>query len=157
MLKKTLSFVAIVVIALSLTSGATFNEAEKTKTKDLVNAAIAHINKVGINQAFHDIQHNDSNRWVDGDLYIFVFTIQGKCLVHPLNPLLVGKDMSGLRDSKNRLFIAEFGNVVRTKGEGWVEYQWKHYATNTYRPKISFVKGIKDRTLYVGAGIYGKE
>jgi signal transduction histidine kinase len=156
-MNKAFRLFPIFALCLSMTWGATFDETEKSRAATLVNAAISHINKVGINQAFHDIQHDKNKRWVDGDLYVFINTVQGKCLVHPLNPLLVGKDVSSLRDSKHRLFIAEFGNVVRNKGAGWVEYQWKHYASNRYRPKISYVKGFNNRTMYAGAGFYGKE
>ena len=84
--------------------------------------------------------------------YVFTFTFDGICIYHPDKTSLTGTDMSQSEDAQGKLFIQEFNNVAKEKGEGFVEYQWDKNGET--QPKISYIKAIPGTNLYIGAGVY---
>ncbi len=76
-------------------------------------------------------------------------------VMHPYRPDLNGQDLSDMRDSSGKLLFVEMARVVRSHGEGYVDYtwQWKDDSSRIV-PKVSFVKGFEPWGWIVGTGIY---
>jgi len=64
-------------------------------------------------------------------------------LVHPLKPKMVGNQLTSLKDAKGKRFYITEDDLVRTKGEGWVEYYWPKPGSQEIARKITFVKKCK--------------
>jgi signal transduction histidine kinase len=78
-------------------------------------------------------------------------------LVHPIKYKMVGNKLIGLKDSNGKRFFVVMSDLVREKGEGWVEYYWPKPGTQESVRKISFVKKCKMANgveVVVGSGIY---
>lgn len=89
------------------------------------------------------------------DSYIFVSDLTTKRVVaHPEKPGLVGKDMSGIKDVKGKMFYLEILNVAESKGEGWVDYMWPKPDGKTPVPKSSYVLKVPNKPYAVIAGYY---
>ena len=88
----------------------------------------------------------------DRDLYVFVMDTNGKMLAHGANAKLIGKDLTNLKDSDDKLFIKTMLDVAKTKGKGWVDYKWPHPVTKAIEPKSTYVEKVDD--LVIGCGIY---
>lgn len=125
----------------------------KDEAKTLVNAALAHIKKVGNDQALKDFTTDKAN-WTKKDLYVFVVDTKGVVLAHGVNVKLIGKDMMELKDQNGKLFMREIVDLSSAKGEGWVDYDWAHPITKKAEGKSTFVKRIPGFDGSVAVGIY---
>ncbi|MDO8449767.1 cache domain-containing protein [Rhodoferax sp.] len=125
----------------------------KDEAKVMANAALAHIKKVGNDQAFKDFTSDKAN-WTKKDLYVFSMEMKGVVLAHGANEKLVGKNLIELKDQNGKAFAREFIDVGSTKGEGWVDYDWAHPVTKKVEGKTSYVKRIPGFDGFVVVGVY---
>lgn len=125
----------------------------KDEAKTMVNAALAHIKKVGNDQALKDFTTDKAN-WTKKDLYVFVVDTKGVVLAHGVNVKLIGKDLMELKDQNGKLFMREIVDLSSAKGEGWVDYDWAHPITKKAEGKSTFVKRIPGFDGSVAVGIY---
>jgi hypothetical protein len=64
----------------------------------------------------------------------------GETYVHPIQHKLVGQKLKSQKDAKGKPVFVIMSDLVREKGEGWVEYYWPKPGTQEIVHKISFVK-----------------
>lgn len=90
--------------------------------------------------------------------YIWVHSLaDAEMLLHPIKHKMVGNKLIGLKDSKGKRFFVVMNDLVKEKGEGWVEYYWPKPGTQESVRKISFVKRCKMANgveIVAGSGIY---
>jgi cytochrome c len=141
-------------LSLGLVAGAAASgNGTREEAKAMVEAAIAHIKKVGNDKAFDDFTKDKSN-WVNKDLYVFVFDFEANWKAHGANEKLVGRNLLNLKDQNGKEFVKEMVQVASTKGEGWVDYDWTSPATKKVEDKSTLVKRVPGTTLAVGVGVY---
>ena len=157
-----------VIIAFFITVGTTFAVSQDQlsqyvyeDTKQLVSLvedAASQIEIKGEN-AFKDFSVKDS-RWLNDKYYLFAYDITGKCVFHPIEPSLVGKDLSGFRDIENRLvvkMITDVGRDDRRDNNGWVFYLWEEPWHSFPKWKSSYIRKAvaPDKKVYlIGCGLY---
>lgn len=125
----------------------------KDEAKAMITAALAHIKKVGNDQAFKDFTSDKAN-WTKKDLYVFTMDLKGVVLAHGANEKLVGKSLIELKDQNGKAFAREFVEVGTTKGEGWVDYDWASPVTKKIEGKSTFVKRIPGFDGFAAVGVY---
>lgn len=86
------------------------------------------------------------------DLYVFVQDMKGVTICHAKNSGFTGKDLSGLKDTDGKPFMAEMVKLAADKGAGWVDYKWVNATTKKIEAKSSYVERSGD--VFIGAGIY---
>jgi methyl-accepting chemotaxis protein len=74
--------------------------------------------------------------------------------LHPIEPELDGKNLSGSKAPNGKKLFVEFVNVCRNKGRGFVDYMWPMPGYDDPVPKLSHVKLFKPWGWIVGTGIY---
>ena len=95
-------------------------------------------------------------RYDSGTGYFFIN--QGtRCVVHPIDPSLVGKDQADLKDSDGRYFIREFVKIAETRGEGFVSYKWLDPTSNKVEEKLTYVFYFAPFDWIIGTGAYFAE
>jgi len=144
----TLAFASILSVSALAQEHGTKDEA-----KAMANAALAHIKKVGNEQAFKDFT-TDKAEWSKKDLYVFAMDTKGVVVAHGANEKLVGKNLIDLKDQNGKAFAREFIEVGTTKGEGWVDYDWAHPTTKKVEGKTSYIKRIPGFDGFVAVGVY---
>ena len=119
----------------------------------LLDKAVAYLQSQPAEKAFAAF-NNQKGRFVQGDLYVFVFDLEtGIMHAHGGSPEgLVGMNVLDLRDASGKPLIREMVEVVQTKGSGSVEYRWLNYKINHLEIKNSFVKRVGN--YVVGVGYY---
>jgi signal transduction histidine kinase len=133
--------------------------AAETATKDECVAkckeAAQMIADKGLDEAIKEI-NNKTGKFVWKDTYVFLMDLNGKMLAHPMNAALIGKDLMGNKDKGDpgKFLFKEFVELAKTKGEGWVDYQWSNPGDEKPRKKISYILRVQGKDLLVGAGIY---
>jgi len=124
----------------------------KAEAQAMVEAALAHLKKVGNEQALKDFTSDKAN-WTKKDLYVFLADLEGKMLAHGANDKLVGRNLSNLKDSTGKAFVQEMISVAK-KGSGWVDYEWADPLTKKVEGKTSFIKAVPGTDTFVAVGIY---
>jgi cytochrome c len=141
-------------LALGLVAGAAAQEhGSKDEAKAMVEAALAHVKKVGADKAFDDFT-KDKAAWNKKDLYVFAFDMDANWKAHGANDKLVGKNLINLKDQNGKEMVKEFIAVASGKGEGWVDYDWAHPQTKKVEGKTTLVKRVAGTNFAVAVGIY---
>lgn len=87
------------------------------------------------------------------DGYFFLYNMEGKNLMHPRQPQLVGRDLWELRDAHGaptiQLLIA-----AAKQGGGYVRYMWEKPSSKTIAPKLGYVVEIENLGWMLGTGLY---
>ncbi|SFU29769.1 cache domain-containing protein [Pseudoduganella namucuonensis] len=117
----------------------------------LVKKTIVHLKKHGRDKTLQAASH-PSATFVDRDLYVSVYDLDGKVLAHGSNPKLVGVNVANLRDANDKYFIKDILAKAAGAGSGWVDYKWVDPVTRTLRDKSVYVE--KADGLIIAAGYY---
>lgn len=126
--------------------------ATPVEAQRMAEAAAVHLERVGLERAFHDFM-NTGSRFFDRDLYVFVLDLSGRLLANGRFPELIGSSALGSRDASGRSFVLDAIAVARGPGRGWIEYQWYNPCTGDYGYKSTYI--IRVGNLMVGVGAYG--
>lgn len=93
--------------------------------------------------------------FVQGSLYVDMRDINsGIVLAHPINPSIVGKDLTDVPDAGGKRYRREIIELAQKKGKGWVDYQYKNPTSGKIEPKTTYILRVGDVVLE--AGIYKK-
>lgn len=151
-MKKWFAVVSV-VCALLLGSSLALAADQSDEAKAMVDQALAMVKEKGLDPTLAAI--GDKNGpFVKGELYIFVGDMDKVMnVVHPINPALVGKNYSALKDVNGKLFYLEFVNAAK-QGSGWVEYAWPKPGEKTPSTKRSYVARVPDSKLFFVCGFY---
>jgi signal transduction histidine kinase len=121
----------------------------------LVKKAVAYIKEHGKEKAFAAI-NDTKGPFVDRDLYIFVYDMQGNNLAigNGNAAKMVGKNMLDMRDADGTYIIKGFIELLNAKGKGWYDYKWPNPVTKAVEQKSSYVEKLDN--MIIGSGIYKK-
>ena len=96
---------------------------------------------------------NDRNgSFVHGDLYVFVFDMNGKYLASGANPTLTGTNAKDLKDAEGKPVVQDMIAKAKENGSGQVDYLWLNRSNNKVEHKSSYV--VRTGDYIVGAGAY---
>ncbi len=87
------------------------------------------------------------------DGYFFLYDLEGKNLMHPRQPELVGQDLWLLRDPQGALTIQKLVSAARAGG-GSVRYLWQKPSSRQVAPKLGYVVAVPAWNWMLGTGIY---
>jgi signal transduction histidine kinase len=146
-MKKLGGISACGIFLLALTPPA-WSAGTPEEAKALVEKAIAFYQANGKEKALEEFSR-PKGKFVNGDLYIFVYNPQGTIIAHGGDPKLVGQDFTGVQDPDGKYFAREFIKIG--PDGGWVDYKWMNYTKNRVEAKTAYLKRIDDVILGCGA------
>ena len=88
-----------------------------------------------------------------GDGYFFLYDMNGRNLMHPRQPELVGTDMWNWVDANGVKSIQALIERAK-KGGGFQRYHWVKPSTNRAAPKLGYVVPVANWGWVMGTGIY---
>ncbi|MDO9522696.1 MAG: cache domain-containing protein [Methanocorpusculum sp.] len=120
--------------------------------KSFVENAYVYATKVGKTAALAAFNDPDGE-YIDGELYIFAYDMNGTVLALPHQPDLIGENRWYLQDTTGIKYIQR--TVARANlGGGFVMSLYENPANNfVSEMKLSYVMAIDD-TWFIGSGIY---
>ena len=138
------------------TSGSAAKVISRKQMVKFVEEAAAYVKQVGEEDALKEFS-DPKGKFVraGGELYIYAYDFKCVCLAHGYTPELVGKDLTGKKDSAGLFVIQKLRNTAAKDGKGFVEFGWTDPATGKEGRKLGYVLKI-DQTLWLGSGIYLK-
>lgn len=139
--------------ALLSTSAYAAERASASEAEAMVKKAVAYLKANGKEKAFAEI-NNTKGQFVDRDLYIFVYDMQGTNLAigNGNASKMAGKNLIEMRDADGKYIIKGFIELLNAKGKGWFDYKWPNPVTKSVEQKSSYVEKVDD--MIVGSGIY---
>jgi signal transduction histidine kinase len=151
------SFKFIIGVLLAvLFHSAAFAAGEHASREDavaLVKKAAAYIKQNGRDKALDEF-NNPKGKFVDGELYIVVLDLNGVLLADGTKPKLAGKSLLDIKDVNGKQFVREEVDLARTKGKGWVDFEWVNPVTKTMEPRSTYFERVDD--LIVLTGVYNR-
>lgn len=121
------------------------------QAKAILWRAVDELKRQGV-QAFP--RFNDINGgFVQNDTYVFVVGIKDMRMhAHGAMPRLVGRNVAELLDVNGKPIIRQMLDIVTSKGEGSLDYQWRNPVTGKIESKRTFLQRVGD--YMVGVGYY---
>ncbi len=145
-------FFVVVTMGLVLVGGAqAADQGTAPEAEAMAKRAVAYIKANGTEKAAEEFTNGKSFK--DRDLYIAYTELTGKVLAHGGNPKLVGKNLTGLKDSDGNPFFQMLVDLAKNKGQGWSgSYRFLNPVTQKIEAKTMYVERVADS--YVGVGVY---
>jgi cytochrome c len=128
--------------------------AERVTAKEaeaMVRKGVAYINSNPRDKAMADIT-NKTGAFVDRELYLTVYTLDGTALAHGANDKFVGKNMIDLRDGNGKEHIRERMELAKTKSTFWHDFSFLNPVNRKIEPKSMYCE--RTGPLVVCGGIY---
>ena len=117
----------------------------------MVKKGIAAIKAQGKEKAFAEFSNPANKDFHDRDLYLIAYDMNAVNLAHGNNPRMVGKNLMELK-AGNVYVGKEMVAIIKSKGSGWVDYQWPNPVTKALENKSTYVEKVDD--FFIGCGIY---
>jgi len=131
-------------VALAATNG-TPAEAEA-----MVKKAVAFMKANGKDKAFAEIS-NSKGQFIDRDLYVFVYDMNGKCVAHGFNQKMIGKDLIEMKDPDGKFYVKERIDIAKTKGKGIQNYKFTNPESKKIEDKAAYIEKSDDYIFGCGA------
>jgi cytochrome c len=125
--------------------------ASKDDAVAMVKKATVFIKEQGPDKAYPEIS-NKAGKFIDRDLYVVVYQLDGKVLAHGSNEKFVGKDMIDAQDVDGKLYVKERVELAGKQPSFWQDYKFVNPVSKKVEPKQMYCEKL-DNTA-VCAGIY---
>ncbi len=151
---KAISRILLAAAAVVVMTAPGFAEDHATKDEAtaMVNKAAALIKAAGPDKAYAAIDDKANADFHVKDLYVMVYSLDGKCLAHGANPKLIGKDMSDAQDSDGVYYVKERMKLAQSQPSFWQDYKFTNPVSKKIEPKTTYCERVNDTT--VCGGIY---
>jgi cytochrome c len=91
-------------------------------------------------------------KWVDRDLYLVVYGLDGVVKAHGANAKLVGNNLLDLLDIDGKPYVQERIDLAKSKGTFWQDYKYTNPTTKKIEPKSMYCEKVED--VVACAGVY---
>ena len=146
--QAALSLVAAVALV-SPALGST--NATKDEAVAMVKKAVAAIKTNGADKVYAEI-NTPAGKWIDRDLYVVVYGLDGMSLAHGANPKQVGVMLIDRKDIDGKEFIKERVELAKAKPSFWQDYKFQNPASKKIEPKTMYCERVSETA--VCAGVY---
>ena len=149
-MKRTLSI--LIALAAASAPALAANGPSKDDAVAMVKKGIAFIKSNGTDKGYAAITSKDK-QFIDRDLYLVVYGLDGKVLAHGQNEKQVGKDLMEMTDIDGKYFVKERVSLVKAKPAGaWQEYKFTNPVTKKVEQKVMYCE--KQGETAVCGGVY---
>ena len=124
----------------------------KDEAVAMVQKAVATIKAEGTEHTYAEID-DPTGKFVDRDLYIVVYGLDGVVLAHGANKARIGTNQIGDKDPDGKEFVKERVELAKMEPSFWQSYKFMNPVTKTVEPKQMYCERL-DETVVCG-GIYG--
>ena len=153
-MSKSIKLAAALLAGISLATAALAADEKRVTPKEaeaMVKKGVAYIKVTPRDKAMAEIT-NKSGQFVDRELYLTVYKLDGTALAHGANEKFVGKNMIELRDADGKEHIRERMEMAKTKSTFWQDFKFLNPVNKKMEPKAMYCERADD--LVVCGGIY---
>lgn len=125
--------------------------ANKDEAVAMVKKAVSFIKDKGADKAYPEFT-GKAPGFIDRDLYVVVYQLDGKVLAHGSNAKFVGKDLIDAQDVDGKLYVKERVEMAAKQPSFWQDYKFVNPVTKKVEPKQMYCEKVENTA--VCAGIY---
>jgi cytochrome c len=118
----------------------------------MVRKGVAYIKATPRDKAMADIT-DPKGSFVDRELYLTVYKMDGTALAHGANAKFVGKNMIELRDGNGKEHIRERLEIAKNKTSFWQDFTFVNPVNKKMEPKQMYCERT-DEMIVVCGGVY---
>ena len=146
-------FVALTLVGSLIAASATAKEGNSTAAEAtaMVKKGVAFVKASGKDKAYAEIT-NKAGQFIDRDLYLVVYGLDGTVRAHGANDKMVGKNLIDLKDVDGKPFVKERVEMAAAKATFWQDYKFTNPTTRKIEPKSMYCEKLEDSV--VCGGIY---
>ena len=148
-------FIRAGVIAATFATGAGVmaagDQASKEEAIAMVKKGVAFMKANGKEKGHAEIS-NKKGQFIDRDLYLVVYGLDGTVRAHGANDKMVGKDLIDLKDVDGKPFVKERVEMAKTQANFWQDYKFTNPVSKKIEPKSMYCEKLED--AIVCGGIY---
>jgi len=149
-----LTWTAAIILAGSLGFAGAVNAGESANRDEataMVKKAVSFIKEQGAEKAYAEIS-SKAGKFIDRDLYVVVYQLDGKVLAHGANEKFIGKDMSEAQDVDGKLYVKERIELANKQPTFWQDYKFVNPVTKKVEPKQMYCERVENTA--VCGGVY---
>ena len=149
----TLAHSLVFGLALSVAGGVALAQTHATdkEATAMVKKGVA-FNKANGTEKGHAEISNNPGQFIDRDLYLVVYGLDGTVHAHGANEKMIGKNLIELKDVDGKPFVKERVELAKSKGTFWQDYKFTNPVTKKIEPKAMYCEKLDDAV--VCGGIY---
>ncbi len=117
----------------------------------MVKKAVGFIKEQGADKAYGEFTGKAAG-FIDRDLYVVVYQLDGKVLAHGSNAKFVGKDLIDAQDVDGKLYVKERVEMAAKQPSFWQDYKFVNPVSKKVEPKQMYCEKVENTA--VCAGIY---
>lgn len=145
-------FLAASMLALAAPAHSSGDVASKDAAVAMVKKGVAYIKANGPDKGYAEIS-NKQGAFIDRDLYLVVYALDGRCLAHGANEKQVGRNLIDLKDIDGKAFVRERVEMAQAKPAGfWQDYKFTNPVSKKIEPKQMYCERLGDTA--VCGGVY---
>ena len=134
--KRPAAALALASCALAMLMPAHAQLADQAAAQAMVKKGVAAIQAEGWRALVEMTAPRKS--YVDRDLYLAVYDLQGKCMAHGQNAKQVAKKLIGVKDPDGKEYIRERIGLAQTQASFWQEYKFTNPVTKAVQSKMAY-------------------
>lgn len=139
----------VTILAVILLVG-TANAQYKKDAELMVKKAITYYRSIDKDKALLDFCDR-KGKFVEGELYVTVYDLDGKCLANGGDLKLLGKNQIGLKDADGKAIIKERIEIAKNQTKGWQTYKWKNPESKEIETKNTYFEKAEGVIFACGA------
>jgi signal transduction histidine kinase len=117
----------------------------------MVKKGVAYVKSNGKDKGHAEIS-NKAGIFVDRDLYLVVYALDGTVRAHGANEKMIGKNLIDLKDIDGKEFVRERVELAKTKNTFTQDYKFTDPTTKKIAPKTMYCEKLDDAV--VCGGVY---
>ena len=152
--RRIAALAAAVAATMALSAGpaaAKEGNANKEDALSAVKKGVAFIKANGKDKGYAEVS-NKQGQFIDRDLYLVVYGLDGTVRAHGANDKMVGKNLIELKDVDGKAFVKERVDLAQVKGSFWQDYKFTNPVSKKIEPKQMYCEKLEDAV--VCGGIY---
>jgi cytochrome c len=151
MTSKLMKLTLVPIVAMALCAGPAqgADRADKKEAVAMVKKGVAYYKANGKDKTFAEIT-NKQGQFVDRDLYLVVYQLDGKVLAHGANEKMVGRVLIDLKDVDGKEFVRERVELAKTKPNFWQDYKFTDPLSKKVEPKSMYCERLDDSVMCGG-------
>ncbi|MCU6500751.1 cache domain-containing protein [Rugamonas sp. A1-17] len=151
MRKPLLASLVLSCVLLSSVQAAEF--ATKPEAEAMVHKALKFLKANGKEKTYSEIDRKDG-QFVDRDLYLTVYGMDGVVRAHGANPKMIGKNLLEIKDVDGKAFVKERVEMAKKKQPFWQDYKFTNPISKQIEPKAMYC--VPEDDMVVCGGVYLK-
>lgn len=149
---KTKMIAALALLALGTTAAVAEQRVTAKEAEAMVRKGVNYIKVTPRDRAMAEIT-DPKGQFVDRELYLTVYKMDGTAVAHGANAKFVGKNLIELRDGNGKEHIRERLELAKTRTSFWQDFSFINPVNKKMEPKQMYCERTEDMLVVCG-GIY---